>query len=231
MNIDINILYSHSMNLTDFITTDYKAFHLENSIAEVKLFFNDLSFTHFPVVENEKLLGMLAESDLKNLTDNERQIASIQHLFTFYKTTIPDNYLDLISLFAKNDTDIVPIVDLEDNYLGYFELNDILHLFSNSPFLSQSSTTLIIEKEANSYSMSEIAQIIATNNIPLLGMYLSDATNNRIQITLRVAAENVNEVIQSLRRYEYHIVTQNTDDLHLEELKDRSNYLHKYLSM
>ena len=219
------------MTTNDFITTDYKALELKNRIADVKVFFKELPFTHFPIVENGVFIGMLAQSDITHLTNDEIKIVDIKHLLLYYKTNIPDSCIDLISLFAQHDTDILPIIDKENKYIGYFELNDIIHLFNNSPFFKTNSTTLIIEKEDNSYSMGEIAQIVEANNISLLGMYISDKRDTKTQITLRVDTENVNEVIQSLRRYDYHMITQNKDDLHLEELKNRSDYLHKYLSI
>ncbi|HIP48589.1 MAG TPA: CBS domain-containing protein [Lutibacter sp.] len=219
------------MSIKDFITTDYKALDLHDLITDVKVFFKDLPFTHFPVVENDVFIGMLAQSDIKHLTNSGIKIVDIKHLLLFYKTDIPDSCIDLISLFAQHDTDILPIIDKENNYIGYFELNDIIHLFNNAPFFKPNSTTLIIEKEESSYSMGEIAQIVEANNISLLGMYISNQRDIKTQITLRVDTENANEVIQSLRRYDYHVITQNKDDLHLEELKNRSDYLHKYLSI
>lgn len=219
------------MTVEDFITTDYKAFDLNNRIADVKSIFKDLPFTHFPVVENGVFVGMLAESDLIHINDTTIKIAAIKHLLLFYKTTIPDNCIDLISLFAQHDTAILPIIDKENNYIGYFELNEIIHLFNTSPFFKEGSITLIIEKESNSYSMGEIAQIIEANNISLLGMYISKEKDNKTKITLRIDTENANDVIQSLRRYDYQVLTENLDDLHLEKLKNRSDYLHKYLSI
>lgn len=219
------------MNLKDFITTDYKAINLNDSIADVAVFFKDLPFTHFPVVDRGDFMGMLAESDLIYVTDTYKKIADIQHLLKFYQTSIPESCVDLISLFAQHDTAVLPITDNENKYQGYFELGEIIHFFYTSPFFKVNSTTLLIEKDQDRFSMSEIAQIVESNNITLLGMFVSDFKKNKAQITLRLDTEQVNEVIQSLRRYNYHVITQNKDDLHLEELKNRSDYLHKYLSI
>lgn len=219
------------MKIKDYITTDFKALELSNSIAEAKLFFTDLPFTHFPVVDNGHFVGMFEEADCMFITDEKSSIADHKHLLVYYKTELPDSCIDLISLFAQHNTDILPIINKENNYFGYFELDEIIHLFHTSPFFKSNSTTLIIEKETSAYSMGEIAQIVEANNLNVLGLYISEQSDQTTQITLRVDTENVNEVIQSLRRYDYHMITQNKDDLHLEELKNRSDYLHKYLSI
>lgn len=219
------------MKIKDYISNDYKALDLGTSLDKVNNFFKDLPFTHFPIVENGKLLGMLAQADFVQYSNGEVSLHELQYLFKFYKTDIPDSCIDLIRLFAQFDTDILPITNDKNEYLGYFELDEILRLFHNSPFFKQASTTLVIGKETSKYSMGEIAQIIESNNIDLLGMYISNITDNHTQITLRIDTENVNDVIQSLRRYDYEVVSQSKDDLLMEQLKHRSEYLDKYLNI
>jgi predicted transcriptional regulator len=219
------------MKITDYITNDFKPLPTDLKVSDVKLFFKEVPFTHFPVVENGRLIGMLAQIDITHYPDNDATIKDLQHIFEFYNATIPTHCIDLFTLFAQNNSDIVPVIDKNHKYLGYFELDDIIQLLYETPFLQQSSTTLIIEKDKSNYSMSEIAQIIESNNIPLLGMYISGTSDNNHQITLRIGTKEVNEVIQSLRRYKYRVLTENKDDLLIEQLKERSDYLQKYLDI
>jgi AICAR transformylase/IMP cyclohydrolase PurH len=79
--------------------------------------------------------------------------------------------------------------------------------------------------------MSEIVQIVESNNITLLGLYISNITNNHTQVTLRLDTEDVNEVIQSFRRYNYKVLTHNKNDLLIEQFKNRADYLQKYLNI
>jgi len=215
----------------DYISNDYKALNLDTTVSKVKEVFKELPFVHFPIVENGRLLGILSQDNVAHYSNNKATLKDLQLLFDFYHAAENTHCIDLITLFAQYDTDILPIINNKQEYLGYYELDEILQVFYNTPFLQQSSTTLIIEKENKTYSMSEIAQIIESNNITLLGMYISEINELNHQITLRLATEDVNEVIQSLRRYGYHVITQNKDDLLLEQLKERSGYLQKYLDI
>ena len=47
----------------------------------------------------------------------------------------------------------------------------------------------------------------------------------------KITAENLNEITQTFRRYNYTILYGNADDLFMEDLKQRSNYLDKYLNV
>ena len=79
--------------------------------------------------------------------------------------------------------------------------------------------------------MSEISQIIESNKSKLLGMYISGQEQDTLQITLKIVTDELNEIIQTFRRYNYTLITQHEDDSYLEELKDRARYLRKYLDM
>ena len=62
-------------------------------------------------------------------------------------------------------------------------------------------------------------------------MYISLRKSDSIQVTLRILTKDINEIIQTFRRYNYNLVLDHKDDVYLEDLKDRSEYLKKYLKM
>ena len=108
---------------------------------------------------------------------------------------------------------------------------DVLDVFSTSPFMIENSETVIIEKIENDYSMSEIAQIIESNSGKLLGLYISEKKDWIVQVTLKIVSEDINEVMHTFRRYDYKIISSHENDVYLEDLKNRSEYLQKYLEM
>ncbi|MGY0407382.1 MAG: acetoin utilization protein acuB, partial [Polaribacter sp.] len=112
-----------------------------------------------------------------------------------------------------------------------YDLRDVLYLFSTSPFMMEESETLIVEKLEDEYSMSKISQIVESNNGTLLGSYVSGRTNDSVQITLKIVSEERNEIMHMFRRYDYKIVSSHKNDVYLEDLKNRSEYLQKYLDM
>ena len=79
--------------------------------------------------------------------------------------------------------------------------------------------------------MSEIAQIVESNGAKLLGSFLSDSVAQNIQITLKITSGSMNEITQTFRRYGYVIISENEDDTYLTNLKERSDYLEKYLNI
>jgi len=79
--------------------------------------------------------------------------------------------------------------------------------------------------------MSQIAQIIESNNGKLLGLFISDSDNESVEITVKISLGIMNNIIQTFRRYGYEIISEHQEDNYINNLKERSDYLDKYLNM
>lgn len=125
----------------------------------------------------------------------------------------------------------MPVLSRENKYLGYYELNDVIGLFNETPFFAEDGGILILEKGVQDYSFSEISQIVESNNGRLLGAFVSKIENDVAQITLKIGNTGLNDIMQTFRRYSYNIVSGHEEDTYLEGLKERSDYLKKYLDI
>jgi len=219
------------MKLTDYIIKDIKPFLLKNTIAIAQDVFKSNSMSHFHVVENMKLLGSFAEKDIQFIENNKETLTAHKYLLDTFFVDEKATVLSLLKVFADNDTTVVPVLNEAKNYIGYYDLRDVLDFFATTPFINEISETVVIEKLSVDYSMGEISQIIETNGSELLGMYISSKKDAIVQVTLKIVSEDINETIQTLRRYDYKIVSMHENDRYLEDLKNRSDYLQKYLTM
>ena len=125
----------------------------------------------------------------------------------------------------------MPVLNEHNTYLGYYELKDIIGLFSDTPFFAEPGSIIIVEKGIQDYSFSEISQIVESNNGKLLGAFVSKSNNDIIQVTLKIGNIGLNNIIQTFRRYSYNIISGHEEDSYIESLKERSDYLNKYLNM
>jgi Mg/Co/Ni transporter MgtE len=220
------------MEITPYILKEFKPFTLDKKVAEVKSFFNKTAFSHFPIIKNNMLVGLISEIDIEGIIDSdEKEIGDFQYLFNLFFTNKTNNLLDLLKVFASSEANIIPVVDAKKNYLGYFDLIDILHLYNGTPFLNSEGTVLLLEKEIRDFSFSQLCQIVESNNGKVLGTYISGTSATSVKITLKFSAQDINEIIQSFRRYQYNVLSKHDEDYYLENLKDRSKYLQKYLNI
>ncbi|MBC7641575.1 MAG: CBS domain-containing protein [Flavobacterium sp.] len=216
--------------LSDYINNDFKALTTKETVDEVKDFFDDVTFSHFPVLENDIYIGSISKDDLetfdlnKNLSDYKY---SLERFFTRENSIL----LEVLEVFSKNNSNLIPVLNDENKYLGYYEIEEIIKTFQATPFLSESGNIIIVKKAIIDYSMSQISQIVESNNGKILGIYVSNSDLLNIEITVKINVGDINDIIQSFRRYDYEIISEHQQDDYISILKENANYLEKYLSI
>ena len=219
------------MNLSEYIINDIRPLKIDSKVSDLQLLFNQLTYSHIPVSNEENtFLGCFFETDA-HCFDSDKSID--EYTYALEEFFVKDNtlWLDVLEAFAQNSSNIMPVLNENNIYLGYYELNDIISLFNESPFFFEPGGILVIEKGTNDYSFSEISQIVESNDGKLLGAFVSKMKNDVTQVTLKIGNTGLNDVIQTFRRYSYNIVSGHEEDSYIESLKDRSDYLNKYLNM
>lgn len=216
--------------INDYVTNDYKAIDSRETILDVQDFFLDVPFSHFPVLNEGIYIGSIATDDVETF-DTDKKVSDYKYALEGFFARKNMIWLDVLEVFAKNHTNIVPVLDEENNYLGYYELEDIVKFFHETPFLKEQGGIVIIKKSIMDYSMSQITQIIESNNGKILGLFVSNADAENVEITIKIALGGLNDIIQTFRRYNYEIVSEHNEDNYLNSLKERSDYLDKYLNI
>ena len=216
--------------ITEYIANDYKAIDSQDSIAAIQDFFSELHFSHFPIVEEGVYIGSIASEDIETF-DSDKKGTDYRFTLEGFFTRTNTMWLDVLEVFAKNHTNLVPVLDENNTYVGYYEIEDILKFFHETPFLKEPGNIIIVEKAILDYSMSQIAQIVESNNGKLLGLFVSEADVGSIQITMKISLGGMNEIIQTFRRYNYEIISEHQEDSYINNLKERSDYLDKYLNI
>lgn len=216
--------------ITNYITNDFRAIDSQESIASVQDFFADLNFSHFPVLENGVFIGSIASDDAETF-DTDKKITDYKYSLERFFARKSMIWLDVLEVFAKNHTNTVPVIDENNNYVGYYEMEDIMKFFQETPFLKEPGAIIIVQKGLLDYSMSEINQIIESNNGKVLGCFVSEANLENVRITVKIGLGAINEIIQTFRRYNYEIISEHQEDTYINSLKERSDYLDKYLNI
>lgn len=218
------------MQIQNHILTSIPVFKVKDSLKKVIKFFKDSTFSHVAVIEKGRFLGVLSENDLENF-EADKKIEDYRYNLETFFVRRDTNWLDVLEIFARNEANILPLLGDNEDVLGYYDLTDIVGVFIDTPFFTEPGGILVVAKGIKDYSFSEIAQIVESNNAKLIGAFITGLQNDVVQVTVKISAANLNEIIQSFRRYNYHILFGNNDDQFLEDLKSRSDYLDKYLNV
>ncbi len=121
------------MPLDQHIINDLRPFDVSAKIKELQEVFNQLTYSHVPIQKDGIYIGCLSETDVYCFDGNEKVedvLYAVEHFFVDQSAI----WLDVLDTFALNDSNLMPVLDSNHNYLGYYLLIDIISLFRNTPF-------------------------------------------------------------------------------------------------
>lgn len=218
------------MQIQTHIITTIPVFEANEPLEDLVQFFMENTYSHVAIVQEKKFLGVFNENDLENFNIGKKIEDYRYNLETFFVRQ-ETNWLDVLETFARNEANIVPVLDKEDKVLGYYDITDIVSVFIDTPFFTEPGGILVVAKGVKDYSFSEIVQIVESNNSKFIGGFISEMRDEVVHITIKISSNNMNEVVQTFRRYNYNILFGNVDDQFIDDLKQRSDYLEKYLNV
>ena len=218
------------LKITDYINNDFKAIKSSDSIESVMDFFEESRFSHFPVVEDGVYIGCVSSEEVETY-DSIKKISDYSYSLKGFFVRTNLFWIDVLEVFSRNNTTVIPVLDEENNYVGYYEITEVIRNFYDTPFVKDFGGVIILEKSILDFTMSQVVQIVESNGGKILGLYVSNTTPDKVQVTIKIVLGGMNEILQSFRRYEYDIISEHKEDVFLNDLKDRSAYLDKYLSI
>lgn len=162
--------------------------------------------SHLPIVNSEELLGLISDTDIYDLNMADEPIGN--HKLSLIRPYIKENahIYEVIEIVARLNLTIIPVLDEKNNYLGVITMHNLVRNFADLTAAKQPGGIIVLELNENDYSLSEIAQIIESNDAKVLGFYLhSPEDTMQLDITIKINKTDLAPVIQTFNRYDYTI--------------------------
>jgi len=189
--------------------------------------------SHLPIVNNQDFLGLISDADIYDMNQPEEPIGN--HELTLLKPYVTDNQhlFEVIGLSARLKLTVVPVLDSHNHYKGVITTNDLIRHIAGISSMDQPGGIIVLEMIERDYSLSQIAQIIESNNIKVLSLYItSPPESTRLELTLKVNSTDLLAVIRTFERYNYDVKTWITTNDSLDRFySERFDLLMKYLNM
>lgn len=219
------------MHTLEYINKDIKPLDINDKIKNAQKIFEQYNYSHFPVVNKDLFCGLIERQTIEFNNFNGGKLIDIKNKFRVFYAEETMNWFEVLQNFTTHNSNLIPVLNKDKEYVGYYELNDFLNIFRCTPFLHEEGVILVISKNINEYSFSEITQIVESNNATLFGAFISKIENEEAQIVLKLSIHDINNTLHSFRRYNYRILNEFKKDKYLDELNERSDYLQKYLNI
>jgi acetoin utilization protein AcuB len=189
--------------------------------------------SHLPIVNNQEFLGLISDTDIYDMNQPNEPIGN--HALTLYKpfVTTEQHIFEVIGLAARLKLSVVPVLDEKNSYKGVITSNDLIRHVAAISSMDQPGGIIVLEVIERDYSMSQIAQIVESNNVKILSMYItSSPASTLLEITLKVNSGDLASVIRTFERYNYDVKTWVTDNDSMDRFySERFDLLMKYLNI
>jgi len=189
--------------------------------------------SHLPIVNNQDFLGLISDTDIYDMNQPEEPIGN--HALTLLKpyVTTEQHLFEVIGLASRLKLSVVPVLDANKHYKGVITTNDLVRYIAGISSLDQAGGIIVLELIERDYSLSQIAQIVESNNVKVLSIYITSPPDSiRLEVTLKVNTTDLTSVIKTFERYNYAIKTWVTSDDSMDHFySERFDLLMKYLNI
>ncbi len=192
----------------------------------------DHHLSQLPIVQNEKLLGLVREEDILNHHNNEAKLQEMK--LKLLKPFIHDyeHIFEVLKVSSELKLKVIPVVDKDEIYLGAITLEDLMNYFARDTDILEPGAIVVLEIAVGDYSLADIARIIEQESAKILCVFAgTDKEKTKIELTLKLNVSDIQGIIQSLQRHSYVIKDSYQEPEYFEDLKDRYDSLMDYLDV
>jgi len=189
--------------------------------------------SHLPIVNNQDFLGLISDTDIYDMNQPEEPIGN--HSLALFKPYVntEQHIFEVIGLASRLKLSVIPVLDSKNHYKGVITTNDLIRHIAGISSMDQPGGIIVLELIERDYSLSQIAQIIESNNVKVLSVYItSPPESTRIEVTIKVNTSDLVSVIRTFERYNYEVKTWVTSDDSMDQFySERFDLLMKYLNI
>ena len=189
--------------------------------------------SHIPVVDDSKFLGLVSDKLIYDLNLSDLPIESQIDKLNTSHVHREQHIFEVAILMYKLKLSVLPVLDTDHYYLGAITLYDLARRFAKLFSLEETGGVIILEMNVNNYSLSEISQIVESNDIKILSCFLDrkHGTNN-LDVILKLDNDELSPLIQAFIRYDYNVKAVYLDQSELKDLyKDRFDQFMKFMNI
>ncbi len=189
--------------------------------------------SHLPVVKEDEYLGLISDKFISDLNLNEEVID--KHIMQLHTPHIHENQhiVEAASVMYKLGVTVLPVVNDVHTYKGCLILPGISREFARMLSLGEPGGVIILNIPDQSYSLTQISQIVESNDTRLLALFaLKPVDSDMLQVTIKLNKVDLSGVIRTFERYDYQIASVFMDDSMLHDLyEDRLEQFIRYLNI
>lgn len=187
----------------------------------------------FPVVDtNNVFQGMVARLDVEDLPNKDHLIGDMNIGNDRCVVKHFDHIFEVVKKLLEYKTPMLAVADENGKFIGTVDAHCVLDSFQQFNIFTDPGGIIVLEVNSVHYSMTEISQIVESNQASILGMLLNAQPNSkRMLVTLKVSKIDLKDILATFERYDYIIQASYEEGESVDFLQERLESLMNYLNI
>jgi acetoin utilization protein AcuB len=193
---------------------------------------DEYKISHLPIVNKAELLGVISDTEIYELNKFEDPVSESLSSLKKYYVGEYQHFFDVVKMLSSIKLSIVPVLDEKNNYLGCIERGELVNAFAEMSAIENPGGIIVLEINIKDYLLTEIANIVESNDAKILSLYISSHPNStKMEVTLKINKIDLRPVIQTFNRYNYIIKASYTENNFDSGLQERFDQFMNYLNL
>ncbi len=201
----------------DLISDIVPALHTSDTGQKALNWMEVFRVSHLPIVNDKEFLGLISDTDIYDMNMADEPIGN-HNLSLFSPFVYLDQHIyEVIEIVSRLKLTVVPVLDRQKNYLGMITNHDLIQYFAGLTAVKNPGAILVLELHQNDYSLSQIAQMVESNDAKILSMYIQPHEDStKMEVILKINRTEVSSIISTFERYDYNVKASFMNDQELD---------------
>jgi CBS-domain-containing membrane protein len=192
---------------------------------------DELRLRHLPVLDGEKFMGLVAEEDLLDESE-DTPLADLQEHFIKSFVKSADIFLVAVKMCHLLRIDVVPVLNEKNEWEGVVTRDRLFQELSALTGAGDYGSLIVLEMDKSDYSLGEINRLVESNDAVITQLNTSYAPADQVlSVILRINKEEISDIVATFQRHEYGVRYYMGEELFRNELQSNLDHLMNYLNI
>jgi acetoin utilization protein AcuB len=220
------------MLVQELTTNILPLLQLSDPVSRALQLMNEYKITHFPVVSEEKYLGLISEDDLLDEENKKIPIEFFQNDFIPAAVNFNNHFLNAVSISNHYQTNVIPVVNEANELVGTIAGPTLLAALGNFSGANETGAVIVLEMDRTRFAISEISRIVESDGAIILHLNITSKPDSmQLQVTIHLNKKEISTLIAAFERYEYTVSYYSGEELFENELDNNYRHLMNYLDI
>ena len=220
------------MKAIELIQNDIPPVRIDESIEKALNWMDEFKLNHIPVINELEYVGLLSDDMVYDHNNLKDPISNINFLGKQHSVLENAHFVQVMSLMSKFKLSVIPVCDEQRSYKGSISTKKLINAFSQQSGFKSNGAVIILLVNDIDYQLSQIAQIIESNDSKIFSLYSENLeSNNQLKLTIKISDGKLGAILQTFSRYDYTVQDIFSDDEINNQSKLRYDHLMNYLNV